>query len=52
MYAELSYFDGYHFQHIADYHEHRRIRRLTAAARRAIQGARGFKSRLRNQTRE
>lgn len=37
MYAELSYFDGYHFQHIADYLEHRRIERLHLQARRAMQ---------------
>jgi hypothetical protein len=25
MYAELSYFHGYHFQHIAAYHDHLRL---------------------------
>lgn len=37
MYAELSFFDGAHFQHIADYHEHLRIERLHRQARRAMQ---------------
>lgn len=37
MYAELSYFDGYHFQHIADYHEHLRIERLHRQAVLAMQ---------------
>jgi len=35
MYAEMSYFDGYAFQHIAAYHEHLRLkwlRRHTDAA--------------------
>lgn len=37
MYAELSYFDGYHFQHIAAWEEQRRLARLHDLARRAIQ---------------
>lgn len=40
MYAELSFFDGAHFQHIADYHEHLRIQRLHRDAVRSIQNAR------------
>ena len=28
MYAELSYFDGYHFAHIAAWEEERRLRRI------------------------
>jgi hypothetical protein len=28
MYAELSYFGGYHFQHIADWQEARRLERI------------------------
>lgn len=38
MYAELSYFDGAHFQHIADWQEHKRLKRLHEAALRAIRG--------------
>jgi hypothetical protein len=26
MYAELSYFEGFHFQHIADWQEHQRLK--------------------------
>lgn len=33
-YAEASYFDGYHFQHIAAYHEHLRLRRINDTNRR------------------
>lgn len=36
MYAELSYFDGYHFQHVADWCEHLRVQRLRARARATI----------------
>lgn len=28
MYAELSYFDGYHFQHIAAWQEQQRLARI------------------------
>lgn len=28
MYAEASYFDGYHFQHIAAYEDDRRLRAI------------------------
>jgi hypothetical protein len=40
MYAEMSFFDGYHFQHIADYHEHLRLKRLHTQACRAMQRVR------------
>lgn len=36
MYAELSYFDGYHFQHIAAFDEHKRLQRIRATALRAL----------------
>lgn len=35
-YAEASYFDGYAFQHIAEYHEHKRMKRIHGDARRMI----------------
>lgn len=35
IYAEASYFDGYHFAHIAAYEEVKRIARKQADARRA-----------------
>jgi hypothetical protein len=38
-YAEASYFDGYHFRHIAAWQDHQRQRRL-ATARRAMTVAR------------
>lgn len=28
MYAEMSYFDGYHFQHIAQWQEQKRLQRI------------------------
>lgn len=28
MYAEASYFDGYHFQHIAAWEEQKRLKRI------------------------
>jgi hypothetical protein len=34
MYAELSYFGGYHFQHIADWQEARRLEHNRLAGRR------------------
>lgn len=36
MYAELSYFEGYHFQHIADFEEHKRIARIRTTAIKAL----------------
>lgn len=32
LYAEASYFDGYHFQHIAAYFEHLRLTKKLADA--------------------
>ena len=32
MYAELSYFDGYRFAHVAAWEEHRRLGRRRAEA--------------------
>ncbi len=37
-YAEASYFDGYHFQHIAAWAEHHRLLRIEREARRARGG--------------
>jgi hypothetical protein len=46
MYAELTYFDGAHFKHIADYHEHLRVKRLHKQACQAMQrGSRGSSAR-------
>lgn len=28
IYSEASYFDGYHFQHIAEWEEQRRLKRI------------------------
>jgi hypothetical protein len=36
MYAELSYFDGYHFQHIAAWQEAQRLASLRRSTERAI----------------
>ncbi|WP_286869489.1 hypothetical protein [Sphingobium sp.] len=36
MEAELSYFDGYHFQHIAAYREMQRLQRIRVTAIRAL----------------
>jgi hypothetical protein len=36
MYAELSFFEGYHFQHIADWQEQRRLAHLHRQARLAM----------------
>lgn len=36
LYAEASYFDGYHFQHIAAYEEHKRIERIRTTAIKAM----------------
>lgn len=37
MYAELSYFDGYHFQHIAAFDEHKRLQRIRYEARKLFE---------------
>ena len=39
-YAEAAYFDGAHVQHIADWLEHKRLKRLRDDARRALNGRR------------
>lgn len=36
-YSEAAYFEGEHCQHIADYEEHRRLRRIRADACRMIE---------------
>ncbi len=36
LYAEASYFDGYHFQHIAAYEEAKRLARKRAEAIKAL----------------
>lgn len=36
LYSEASYFDGYHFQHIADFEEHKRIARIRTTAIKAL----------------
>lgn len=36
-YAEASYFDGYHFQHIAAYNEEQRLRRIRKESRAAAE---------------
>lgn len=36
MYAEASYFDGYHFAHIAAYEEEVRLRRIRRSAIEAV----------------
>lgn len=36
-YAEASYFDGYHFQHIAAYNEEQRLRRIAKQSRQAYE---------------
>lgn len=35
-YAEASYFDGYHFQHIAAYRDDQRLKRIADKAKRAL----------------
>jgi hypothetical protein len=35
MYAEMSYFDGYHFSHIAAHEEHQRLQRIAKQCRQA-----------------
>lgn len=39
-YAEASYFDGFHFAHVAAYCEHKRLARIAAANRRALEADR------------
>lgn len=34
MYAELSYFEGYHFKHLADWQEHQRLEAIERTCRR------------------
>lgn len=36
LYSEASYFDGYHFQHIAAYLDNQRIKRLDKQARECV----------------
>jgi hypothetical protein len=36
MYAELSYFEGYHFQHIVDWQEAQRLSRVKERNSRCI----------------
>lgn len=38
-YSEAAYFEGYHFQHIADFQEQQRLRRIRKAAQSAVQQA-------------
>ena len=36
IYSEASYFDGYHFAHIAAFEEHKRLQRINAANAKAL----------------
>lgn len=36
LYAEASYFDGYHFAHIAQWEEAKRCKRIRTVAHRAL----------------
>lgn len=36
IYSEASYFDGYHFAHIAAYEDDQRIKRINAANAKAV----------------
>ncbi len=45
LYAEAAYFDGCAVQHIADYYEHLRLKRLRAQARVAIERRTGSRAR-------
>lgn len=36
IYSEATYFQGYHFKHIADYHEHRRLQGIRRRNQSAI----------------
>lgn len=40
-YAEASFFDGYHFQHIAAWQEHLRLQRIERNARRSFERRKG-----------
>lgn len=49
IYAEASYFDGYHFQHIVAKEEHDRLNRIREENRKAIrliERRRGSRARL------
>lgn len=39
IYSEASYFDGYHYQHIADWQEHQRLERIRREAQKLVQRA-------------
>lgn len=43
LYSEASYFDGYHFQHIAAWQDHLRLRRLQAVAARSACRRKGLR---------
>ena len=45
IYAEASYFDGYHFAHIAAWDEERRLARKRTEARKSIERRRGSRAR-------
>lgn len=45
IYAEASYFDGYHFQHIVAYLENERWRRIRREAERALDRRRNGRAR-------
>lgn len=36
LYAEASYFDGYHFHHIAAWQEHQRLERIRNEGRKLV----------------
>lgn len=46
-YCEASYFDGAHFKHIADWLEHRRLRRILVRELSIINANEGDKNRAR-----
>lgn len=41
LYSEASYFDGYHFQHIAAWEDHNRLERIRRDNQRAYERRRG-----------
>lgn len=45
IYAEAAYFDGAHVQHIADYFEQQRLKRLRRDAARMVERRRGSRAR-------
>lgn len=45
IYAEAAYFDGAHVQHIADYQEQQRLKRLRREAARMVERRRGSRAR-------